>query len=185
MADLIRFKLVRDAREPVVNQLMQRFYVVDLNGDKVPDRVEIVRQNDQVGFQVKWGEFTKLDPAVVTKGQQKFFEGLGATAVLSYMAPQKIWETPVKTPTEIVNFELKDLNGDNDIDISFTLSQISSTGDESSAMGAFLLMNQTNPDPVIFSMDTPPEPSEPNLPPPGHKEKPARGQFTPTKGIPG
>lgn len=177
MAQIPDFKLVRDAKDPVVNQSMPQFYVFDLNGDKIPDRIEINQGEGGVGFQVKWGKFTKIDDAVATPGQELFFGNIPATAVLSYSEKQSLWSIKPKTDARIVNFELADLNGDGDTDISFTLSQ-SVVGNSDPVRGAFLLMNQAIPDPVIYSMGEQDKKVKP-------AKKPVPQQDLPAGGVPG
>ena|SRR3989338_6952031 len=150
----------------------------ELNGDRVPDRVELFQGGNKIGFRLKLGTYQRITK---TEGEKSnpLFNQIAAT--LSYTT-NPIWEatTPAEKENGVIlvkEFELDDFNKDGDTDIRFTIQKHAGDG---FIFSVFVLMNQTIPDNELAAL-----PSLPQVPSPtpiqenkenrGIKKAPGRG----------
>lgn len=165
-----KFKLVSVQTEPSNKQEVIPSYLDgDFNGDKIPDRVEIIQEGNKVGVRLKLGTYQKVvDPAPL-------FGNIAAT--LGYKS-DVIWEASSPGAKDsgavrLEHFGLGDYNSDGDLDIQFVVQK--QVSDNTSVRGIFVLMNQSIVDINLAQMEgaTPVLEEDKVTPPADKKSKPS------------
>lgn len=140
------FKLIQVQTEPVGKQEAVPSYVDgELNGDNIPDRVELIQEGNRIGFILKVGTYQRVAPVEGMKPNPLFGQ---IAAKLSYKS-NTIWEAQ-DGAVKVEHFDLSDFNGDGDIDIRFTIRQETPEG---FLRGVLILMNQSKPDKELAALE--------------------------------
>ncbi len=158
------FKLVRDYTDGPFQKVVPDSLQGDINGDQIPDKIEVIDKNDQIGIQIQLGAYRRLtqQPGDREKLGTSLLAGLGPVADLSYSKRQSIWKAdiPHGSSVNLLSVEVGDFNQDGDLDIRLTLREKSN---ENTLIGAYFLMNQSIPDPAL-AQATPTSPQEEEIP---------------------
>lgn len=163
------FKLVQVQTEPAGKQDAVPSYVDgELNGDKIPDRVELIQEGNRIGFTLKLGAYQRMVQSGGGKGNPLFGQ---IAAMLSYKS-NTIWEA-LDGAVKVEQFDLNDFNGDGDTDIRFTIRQQTQNG---YLLGVFVLMNQSKPDPELANLEKGEEPQKQRKPEERGREKSKLGR---------
>lgn len=136
----------------------------EINGDKIPDKVELIQQGNQIGFRLCVGTYKRVVPNAALRPNPLF----GNVPELNY-EKKVIWEVKGDTNTEyrVENFEVRDVNSDGDLDIRFSVRQKNASAE---ITGVFILMNQTVVDPELATLE------------PGGKQPQPKDKAVPTDG---
>lgn len=167
-----KFKLVQvQAEPPKVSAAVPLYLDGEINGDKIPDRMELIQEGRKIGFRLKLGAYQKVAPTVATKTNPLF----GPVAAMLSFTSRVIWQTVSPRVGEngvphVEQFEMSDFNADGDLDIRFSVKRQLPDG---FVVGIYVLMNQTISDPELASIEEvvpPPEEGQPS-PTPEHRRR--------------